>query len=193
MRLFLPSICGKNPQESEPSGNQAAYDSSRAVHRTSRFTLHVSFRASGIKFALLSRTTSERSLIMGRTIVVNLIRIGLVTVIFGGGMLFDRMLLSTTSNVVIDPVAEAPKPGDTTDPQADDGERKQNKKKDRLYIVKQGDTAVEVAERFRVSLKAVIDANPHIRDIAKIRIGTVLRIPRRNSKSQEAKPNQSGA
>lgn len=135
---------------------------------------------------------------MVRIIVVNFIRIVLFLIIFGLGMLFDRVLLKRFPHAAAAHATQTLLEGSgknltqnasqanptrtrklalrhkTSDTQVEDDSQK---KTDRLYIVKQGDTAIELAKHFGVSLKAIIEANSHIPNIARIRTGTALRIP----------------
>ncbi len=115
---------------------------------------------------------------MSRAVAVNLIRVILLLVIFGLGMLSSYLLFvpKTVTDKAVQ--SESQKVGNIqSEPENAQVEEAQKKEKDKLYTVEQGDTAVAIAKQFGVSLKVIKDANPHIRNIAKIRPGTTILIP----------------
>jgi len=46
-----------------------------------------------------------------------------------------------------------------------------------IYVVRKGDTLIDIAARHNVTLEALREANPEITDPRKLQIGTELKIP----------------
>lgn len=68
----------------------------------------------------------------------------------------------------------SPTPTATPTPELDQGPDQQT---EQAHVVEAGDTMVRIAERYGVSLRALIDANPQVSDPTRIEIGQRINIP----------------